>query len=196
MKRVLYLLIMIVVLSSCGQQTSNKNEKISEVVKSFKKVDKKSVASKPNIVNFSAIGKVNLASMKKDSTNTYKFENCRGSVVQYSNGNISIVVDSLNCDKEAYQYTFFKLKKNKISLVDVQKLGMILFPGKKTYSYLLSEKVYDFTTTPATLMSRADTLDSFTHKISDTPFKKQALQNEEESFKLWNMKLNGKWRLK
>ncbi len=196
MKRIVYLISFVVVLSSCGQQPKNKTEKISNVVKTFKKVDKKQAMSKPNVVALPVTGKVDLSTMKTDSTNHYSFENCHGTVVQLSKGNSLIVIDSLNCEEEAWQYTIFQLKDKKISVVDIQKLGMVLVPGKKNYSYLQTEKVYDYTTSPATLMTRSDTLESFTRQPLSKPFKKETLQNEEESLKLWNMRLNGKWRLK
>ncbi len=197
MKPFLYVLFILLLATSCGNNKPKKKG-IANVVE---KVNY-NVAPQPKdkaevIINLPVLGKIDLSEMKKDSVNHYGFENCKGKVARYSSNNRLVVTDSLSCGDEAHIYTFYVLDKEKnIRYVDVQKLGMSLIPGQQVYWYVLSEKVYDFRSSPAKLSYRSDT----TEVIPTKPLRKKLitknLEDPEGRLKLWKMKFKGLWRLK
>ncbi len=196
MKNFIFLFAVVALLASCGQPQTKK-EKISNVVKEFGKVNKKEATKSAKTIDLPDIGKINLSNFKQDSTNHYSFESCKGSVIHFSSKNTILVTDSLSCGDEAYVYTSYLLNNdNSIRYVDVVKLGLSLVPGSRVYWYVRSEKVYNFSTSPATLMVRADTLENLPVKALDKPFKNEAMEDMQNRRSLWNMKFKGLWRLK
>ncbi len=198
MKSILYITVLMLFITSCGNNSSKKKD-IAYVVE---KVNYNVGLPQNNKVKditltLPVIGKISLSQMKKDSTNHYSFENCKGKVAQYSSKNRLVVIDSLSCGDEAHVYTIYVLdKEGNIRYVDEQKLGMSLIPGQQVYWYVQSEKVYDFTSTPANLSVRADTLETIPTKQLDQSLKTNPLEDAPNRLDLWTMKFKGLWRLK
>ncbi len=198
MKPLLYAVALLLLTTSCGNNKPKKKGIANVVEKVNYNVAPRHSGSAENItLNLPVIGKINLSEMKKDSINHYSFENCQGKVTQYSTGNSIVVTDSLSCGDEAHIYTFYVLdKEKKIRYVDVQKLSMSLIPGQKVYWYVLSEKVYDFSSSPAKLSFRSDTTEIIPTKPLDKTLTTKMVEDSENRLNLWKMKFDGLWRLK
>jgi len=198
MKPFLYVLVILLLATSCGNNKPKKKGIANVVEKVNYNVAPQHSDKAENItLNLPVIGKINLSEMKKDSINNYSFENCKGRVAQYSSNNRIVVTDSLSCGDEAHIYTFYVLDKEKnIRYVDVQKLGMSLIPGQQVYWYVLSEKVYDYSSKPAKLSIRADTIETIPTEPLNKTFQSKIVKNPENRLNLWKMKFNGLWRLK
>ena len=198
MKSILYVAVLMLFVTSCGNNKPKKKGIANVVEKVNYNVAPQRSSSTENItLTLPVIGKISLSEMKKDSTNHYSFENCKGKVAQYSSKNSIVVTDSLTCGDDAHIYTFYVLdKEGNIRYVDVQKLGMSLVPGQQVYWYVQSEKVYDFSSTPAKLSVRADTLETIPTKPLNKTLKTNPLEDTQNRLNLWKMKFKGLWRLK
>ena len=199
MKTLYPLIVLIFFLASCNPVSEKtKNKYTNPAAPIHKTADSKSQSNlKHNVFKLPVLGSFDLSAMKVDSSNNYSFEDCIGKTIRYSDAGTSLVADSLTCKDDIYIYTYYLLNdKNKIVAVNTKKLGFTLVPGQQSYSFILTEKVYNFSTTPATLWEKTDTLESALSKPADKPLSKKNLENPENSYKLWNMKLSGVWRLK
>ncbi len=193
------LIVLIFLLVSCNPVSEKaKNKHIDPTAPIHKAAGSKSQNNlKHNVFKLPVLGSFDLSAMKVDSSNNYSFEDCIGKTIRYSDAGTALVADSLTCKDDIYIYTYYLLNdKNKIVAVNTKKLGFTLVPGQQSYSFVLTEKVYNFSTTPATLWEKTDTLESALSKPADKPLTKTNLENAENSYKLWNMKLSGVWRLK
>ena len=198
MKSIIYVAVLVLFVTSCSNNKTKKKGIANVVEKVNYNVAPQQSNNTENItLTLPVIGKINLSQMKKDSTNHYSFENCKGKVAQYSTKNRVVVTDSLSCGDDAHIYTFYVLdKEGNIRYVDVQKLGMSLVPGQQVYWYVQSEKVYDFSSTPANLSVRADTLETIPTKPLDKSLITNPLEDAPNRLDLWKMKFKGLWKLK
>jgi len=199
MKTSYLLIVLIFFLVSCNPVSKKaKKEHLNPATPIHKTAASKSQSNiKHNVFKLPILGSFDLSAMKIDSSNNYSFEDCIGKTIRYSDAGTALVADSLTCKDDIYIYTYYLLNdKNKIVAVNTKKLGFTLVPGQQSYSFVLTEKIYNFSTTPATLWERSDTLESALSKPADKPLLKKNLENTENSYKLWNMKLSGVWRLK
>ncbi len=199
MKTSYILFALIIFLSSCN--TGNNKSKAPTVNSSKALHNTDSEKTKSNnqhtLFKIPVLGTFDLTAMKTDSTNHYNFEDCIGKTVHYSDKNSSLTADSLTCKEDIYIYTYYLFNnKNNLMAVSTKKLGMTLVPGQQTYSFVLTEKVYDFNSNPPALWEGSDTLETALSKPVNLHLSKKVMKNREGTLKLWNMKYSGLWRLK
>ena len=136
---------------SCG---SPKDEKIDIEPPIVKSTSQSPV--KQTLVNLPIMGSFNIDEMTIDSTNKYGAGDCWGSIRRYSLPNVGLCTDSMICGEYGYTYTSYLLSPiNFIQVVHTMESETVL---DSIPSYILTERIVDFNSHPATFMERIDTV--------------------------------------
>ncbi|QCR21371.1 hypothetical protein [Pontibacter sp. SGAir0037] len=141
------------------------------------------------------LGKFNTSGVTKDSTNEYGAGDCFGKVTYYSQKSMGLGIDSMSCGEYGYTYTHYLLDSKKtIQAVYLKKSESLLQPDGN-WKYALTERIFDFRNSQATIIERVDTLNDYNKNVIAKDFEVKKLNDRQTALKKWTTDFKELWEL-
>ncbi|MBB6613158.1 hypothetical protein H7F15_19115 [Pontibacter sp. Tf4] len=140
-------------------------------------------------------GKFNTSGVRRDSTNEYGAGDCFGKVTYYSQESMGFGIDSMSCGEYGYTYTHYLLDSKKaIQAVYLKKSESLLQPDGN-WKYALTERIFDFRNSQATIMERVDTLNDYNKDVIAKDFEVKKLNDRQSALKKWATDFKELWEM-
>jgi hypothetical protein len=139
------------------------------------------------------LGKFSTTGITRDSTNEYGAGDCFGKVTYYSQKSMGLGIDSMSCGEYGYTYTHYLLDSKKaIQAVYLKKSESIL-QSEGNWKYALTERIFDFRNSQATIKDRADTLNDNSKDLIAKDFVVTKLNDRQTALKKWTNNFKELW---
>ncbi len=104
---------------------------------------------------------------------------CWGTLITYKKDNTSMLADSSQCSEYSTSRTYYLLINDSIKIVHHQYFVTIYNESKQKPEYVATETVHDFTSNPASIFERTETLDQADAALFSSTFTKTPMDDVE-----------------
>jgi hypothetical protein len=139
------------------------------------------------------LGKFSRSGVTRDSTNEYGAGDCFGKVTYYSQGSMGLGIDSMSCGEYGYTYTHYLLDSKKAIQVVYLKKSEALLQPEGNWKYALTERIFDFRNSQATIMERVDTLNDLNKDVIAKDYEVKNLNDRQTALKKWATDFKELW---